>query len=281
MGTMIGAGMSITAGLDVLIDSATNKKYAAVYRNLYESVRGGVPLSESMRAQGKSFPSLICHMVESGEESGNIEDIFLRMSEYYDKQLKMSRRIKSASAYPKLLAAVSVVVVIALFGFVLPDLFIMFDGMEIPTLTRVMIAFSGFMTEFWPVIIFTFVIGYLLIISLFKTRKIKKFTDEAKLKIPVVGNLIKMIYSGRFSATLAMLYASGLPLLETLRLSGNVMNNIYMEQRLEEASQAVGSGIALSQAVEELGIFDRMLPSMIAIGEETGDLDVNQYIGIF
>ncbi len=273
MGTMIGAGMSITNSLDVLIDSATNTRYAAVYRNVYEAVRGGVPLSGAMLAQGKSFPPLMCHMVESGEESGNIEGIFLRMSSYYDKQLKMSRKIKSASAYPKLLAVVSLGVVIALFSFVLPELFVMFEGMEIPPLTQFMISFSNLMTEFWFIIIIVLVILYVVVMALFRVRAIKKNVDWLVLKLPLVGNLTRMIYSGRFSSTLAMLYASGLPLLETLRLSTNVIGNLYMEDRLEGASAAVGSGIALSEAVEELAIFDRMLPNMIAIGEETGDLD--------
>ncbi len=273
MGTMIGAGMSITNSLDVLIDSSTNKKFAEVYRNVYEAVRGGTPLSQAMMQQGKSFPSLMCYMVESGEESGNIEGIFLRMSSYYDKQLKMSRKVKSASAYPKLLGVVSFIVIIALFGFVLPDLFVMFEGMEIPPITQFMISFSDFITEFWVIIIFSVVILYLLAMSLFRIRPIKKFMDRVKIRIPLVGNLVKMIYSGRFSSTLAMLYASGLPLLDTLRLSGNVIGNIYMEERLETASTSVGSGIPLSQAIDELMIFDKMLPNMIAIGEETGDLD--------
>ncbi len=273
MGTMIGAGMSITNSLDVLIESSGNRRYSALYRSIYEAVRGGLPLSQAMFAEGRAFPTLMCHMVESGEESGNIEGIFLRMGTYYDKQQKMQRKVKSASAYPKLLGFVSFLVVIALFGFVLPDLFVMFDGMEIPPLTQFMIAFSDFVTEFWVVIIFFMVIVYLLAISLFRVRAVKRVTDEIKVKIPMVGKLIGMIYSARFSSTLSMLYASGLPLLETLRLSSNVIGNLYLEEKLENASTSVGSGIALSTAVGDLELFDKMLPNMIAIGEETGDLD--------
>ncbi len=273
MGTMIGAGMSITNSLDIMIDASTNRKYSEIYRNIYEAVRGGTSLSQAMTAQGQAFPTLLCYMVESGEESGNIEGIFLRMSTYYDKQLKMTRKVNSASAYPKLLGFVSVCVIIALFGFVLPDLFVMFDGMAIPPLTQFMMAFSDFVTNFWPIIIFVLIIGYVLISALFRIRAVKRVVDEIKLKIPMVGKLINMIYSGRFSSTLAMLYASGLPLLETLRLSSNVIGNLYVEEKLESASDAVGSGTALSEAIEELNVFDRMLPNMISIGEETGDLD--------
>ncbi len=273
IGTMIGAGMSITNSLDIMIDSSTNVKYTEIYRNIYEAVRGGMPLSQAMSSQGKSFPTLLCYMVESGEESGNIEGVFLSMSEYYDKQLKMSRKIKSASAYPKLLALVSVFVIIALFGFVLPDLFVMFDGMEIPPLTRFMIGFSDFVTEFYILIIFALVIGYILLMSVFKIHSVKRVVDEVKIKIPGIGKLVNMIYSGRFSSTLSMLYAAGLPLLETLRLSANVIDNLYIQEKLETASEAVGSGTALSQAMEDIAVFDRMLPNMIAIGEETGDLD--------
>ncbi len=273
MGTMIGAGMSITNSLDVLIEASTNKRYADIYRNIYEEVRGGVSLSRAMTNQGRSFPHLLCYMVESGEESGNIEGIFLRMSDYYDKQLKTARKVNSASAYPKLLLFVSVFVVIALFGFVLPDLFVMFDGMDIPPLTQFMISFSDFVTNFWFVIIFALAIGYVLLTSVLKIPKVKRVFDEMKIKTPLIGKLLNMIYSGRFSATLAMLYASGLPLLETLRLSTNVINNAYLEEKLTLATDAIGSGTPLSQAIGDLEVFDKMLPNMIAIGEETGDLD--------
>ncbi len=273
MGTMIGAGMSITNSLDIMINASQNKSYIEIYKNIYESVRGGTSLSQAMSEQGESFPPLLCYMVESGEESGNIEGIFRNMSEYYDKQVKTARKINSASAYPKLLALVSVFVVLALFGFVLPDLFVMFDGMEIPPLTQFMISFSDFVTNFWIVILFAMGIVYLLLISLFKIRPVKRVLDEIKIKIPGIGKLLNMIYSARFSSTLSMLYAAGLPLLETLRLSSNVIENIYLQEKLEAATEAVGSGTALSQAIEDLDAFDKMLPSMIRIGEETGDLD--------
>ncbi len=273
MGTMIGAGMSITNSLDIMIDSSQNKKYVEIYRNIYEAVRGGTSLSQAMTEQGASFPALLCYMVESGEESGNIEQIFISMSTYYDKQLKNSRKIKSASAYPKLLAIVSLFVIMALFGFVLPDLFLMFDGMEIPPLTQFMIAFSNFVTNFWIIILFVFAIIYVLFASVFKIRPIKRIVDEIKVKIPGIGKLLNMIYSARFSSTLSMLYAAGLPLLETLRLSSNVIENLYLQEKLETAADAVGSGTALSKSIEDLEVFDKMLSNMIAIGEETGDLD--------
>ncbi len=273
MGTMIAAGMSITKSLDVLIEASTNKNYTTVYRNVYEAVRGGAALSQAMTAQGKAFPTLLCYMVESGEESGNIEKIFLRMSDYFDKQLKMKRKVDSASAYPKMLLFVSVVVVLALFGFVLPDLFAMFEGTEIPPLTAFFMGFSDFVREFWLFIVVGMVVAFLMFSSLFKIRKIKRVIDEIKLKTPVVGKLMNMIYSGRFSQTLSMLYAAGLPLLETIRLSTNVVDNLYIEEKLEAATAAIGSGTSLSEAIEDIEVFDRMLPNMIAIGEETGDLD--------
>ncbi len=273
MGTMIGAGMSITKSLDVLIEASNNKKYADIYRSVYEAVRGGAALSQAMNAQGKAFPTLLCYMVESGEESGNIEKIFTRMSDYYDKQLKMKRKVDSASAYPKMLLFVSVIVVFALFGFVLPDLFKMFEGTEIPPLTQFFMGFSDFVRQYWLFLAVALVILYLLFASIFKIRKIRRVIDEMKLKVPIVGKLMNMIYSGRFSQTLSMLYAAGLPLLETIRLSTNVVDNLYIEEKLESATAAIGGGTSLSEAIEDIEVFDRMLPNMIAIGEETGDLD--------
>ncbi len=273
MGTMISAGIGVTGCLDVLIGSASNAKAANLYRRLNESVRSGMPLSQAMTEEGESFPALMYYMVQSGEESGNIDSIFLRMSEYYDKQLKTNRKIKSASSYPKMLGVVAFGVVVALFGFVLPELFVMFDGMEIPAVTRFMITLSNIVTQYWPILIIGSLLLFFLIKIIFKLNAVIRFTDKVKLKIPLIGGLTRMIYSGRFSSTLALLYASGLPLLDTLRLSTNVINNSYMAEKLELATQDVSSGVTLSKAVSDLDIFDTMLPSMIAIGEETGDLD--------
>ncbi len=273
MGTMISAGISITGSLDLLIGSATNNKTEQLYRRVYESVRSGMPLSEAMMEQGESFTPLFNYMVQSGEESGNIDSIFLRMSDYYEKQLKTNRKIKSATSYPKMLGIVALGVIVALFGFVLPELFVMFEGMELPALTSFMISISNIVTQFWPILIILAVLLFFLTRTILQLENVVYFTDKIQLKTPLIGRLTKMIYSGRFSSTLSLLYAAGLPLLDTLRLSTNVINNRYMAEKLELAMRDVSSGVALSKAVSDIGIFDSMLPSMIAVGEETGDLD--------
>ncbi len=273
MSTMMASGMSMTSALDTLISSTESPKLRQVYANVYEAVRGGQSFSEALRAQGNAFSALLINMVESGEESGNIDLMFTKLSIYFEKQAKLQAKIKTATTYPKLLAVLCVGVVIILFSFVLPQIFTAFSGMELPDLTKAMIAISDFLTNYWYFVVAGVVVVYFIARSMLKVPSVLYKRDRMLLRIPKIGKLLRQIYSSRFANTLSILYASGLSLINAIRLSVNVVGNSYIAHQLRSIIEEVSVGNSLSVSLEEADVFDSMLPSMVRIGEETGSLD--------
>ena len=274
--TMLASGMSITNSLDIMSASAEHAKLSKVYLFLYEAIKGGKALSAALRDCGNSFPALLINMVESGEESGNLDLMFKKLSLYYEKQQKINSKIKTATTYPKVLAFMVVAVVIILFAFVLPSIFEIFEDLEsLPGITRAIIAMSDFITNWrnWGPIITVGVIAFILFKTIFRMPKVRFFIHKQLLGLPKFGPLVNKIYSARFANTLSILYASGLSLLNGIHLASKVMGNVYLEQRLTIIMDKISVGNSLSESLAEEKILDRLLGSMVKIGEETGSLD--------
>ncbi len=273
MSTMLSAGMSISGCLEVMYATEQKPKLKGVYLDVYESVRSGKGLLDSIRGTNGAFPNLLVNMIESGEESGNIDLIMDKLSKYFERQSKIAGKIKVATMYPKILAIVASIVVVILFTFVLPQIFNTFSDMVLPLNTRIMMWISGTMVDYWYLYVSVFFfLGYGLKV-LFKTPGIRFEKDRYLLLMPKIGSLMGKIYSSRFASTLALLYSSGVSLISATRLSINVVDNLYIEKALKNVIEKVSIGQTLSQTLEEIDVFDRLLPSMVRIGEETGSLD--------
>jgi type IV pilus assembly protein PilC len=273
MGTMFESGMNITNILDVLTDTAEHPRLKKIYLKLYESIKGGLPLSGALKQTGHAFPLLLINMIESGEESGNVDLMFRRLSVYYEKQAKIQAKVKTATTYPKLLAFLAFAVIMILFTFVMPTIFEMFEGQELPLITRVMVAISNFFVGGWYFVLAGVAAIFFAYRILRTMPGFKMKYDTMLLKLPKVGALMRKVYSARFANTLAILYASGLSLLNALRLSMTVVGNAFIERSLAAMIEKISAGDSLSDAVDEAGVFETLLSSMIKIGEETGSLD--------
>ncbi len=271
--TMLASGITLTNCLDILCTSSDNPKLKRTYLNMYESVRGGNPLSAAMRESKGAFPALLINMIESGEESGNIDLMTDKLSKYYEKQAKIAAKIKNATTYPKLLAIVALGVIVILFAFVLPSIFQVFGDGELPPITRFMMMLSSSLVNFWYVYVVVIGAAAFGIYLLMKLPKVRYYKDKTILYTPKIGKLISKIYSARFASTLAIMYSSGLSLLNAIRMSGNVIQNSYIESLFEKLLADVSVGQPLSVAITEIKFFDSMLANMIKIGEESGSLD--------
>ncbi len=273
LSTMLAAGMSITNALDIMSSSTNVVKQNKLFMSLYEAIKGGRSLSAAMSAAGNAFPPLIINMIESGEESGNVDMMCAKLAVYYEKQQKTQSKIKTATTYPKILAFAVVVVVIILFTFVLPNIVSVFQNMELPLITRIIMGISNFMVKQWYIVVTVIVLFVVLIRLLFLRPEFKMAWGRTILYMPKVGQMLRKIYSARFANTLSILYASGLTLINAIRLSVRVIGNSYIEYKLLDVLETVSTGNSLSDAVEEIHVFDKLLSSMIRIGEETGSLD--------
>ncbi len=272
MSTMISSGIPIIQALDMLQSKAENKRAKEVFRNLFEEVQKGNSISDAMLSQQGAFPNLLTNMVRAGELGGTLDKSLLRMSTHFEKEAKLSSKIKSASIYPAILAFVSVFVVLLLVTFVLPSITSMFDASKMPWTTKIILAFSNFLIDNWLGIILTIffvVVGFRFSL---KIRSVRVYVDKMKLRLPVFGKLNKTVYSARCARAFASLYSSGVQTLDMIETTGKVLNNAYLEDQFESVLESVSRGELISKSIEATNEFEQMLSSMIYIGEESGSL---------
>lgn len=202
-----------------------------------------------------------------------MDQTVLRMAEHYQKEYRLSAKIKSATLYPKILCGVIVVVVMILFCYIMPKFMDVFANLELPAVTVALMAASGFMQRNWLWVLFGIAVLYVIAKAVLELPKIRLEVDRIKLKIPKIGILIQTIYTARFARTLCSLYTSGLPIVTALQVSKDTIGNSYLESQFDETIAMVRRGESLSDALAHIDGFHKKLAGNVAIGEETGSLD--------
>ncbi|MDP4143034.1 MAG: type II secretion system F family protein [Bacillota bacterium] len=270
------SGITILRALGILSQQTEQPKLKSILSQVYDEVQKGESLSASM-GKHKDFPDMLINMIAVGEASGNIDDIMLRMAEYYDKEYKQQQKVKQALTYPIIVCIFAVLIVNVLVIKVLPTFIQMIkDGstgqVELPLPTRVVIAFSDFMRGYWFVILG--VVLAIFIVSRLSLMKRKSSSwDKFKLIIPVIGKINSKIVTSKFARTFGILISSGLPLIQSMEICAEVVGNVYIKNVLHEAGEEIQKGVTLGYVLEQRKIFPPMLTSMIRIGEESGTLE--------
>ncbi|GFZ32517.1 type II secretion system protein F [Clostridium zeae] len=273
--TMLDAGVSINSSLNILARQLPNKKLKEVLSKVEDNVKKGETLSESMKLQGKVFPDLLISMVETGEMSGNLDSVMLRMSTHFEKENKINNKIKGAMVYPAVLSVLAVSVVTVLLTFVLPTFIDMFtqSGVELPVPTKILLAISGALSKHGFLILLIIVLIVLGLRYYFKSDSGQLFISKFKLTFPIVKGLNQKIIVSRFTRTLSTMLSSGVSLVQALETVSEVVGNKIAQNKLLEIREELIKGEGLSKPIEESKIFPPMLASMIKIGEESGSLD--------
>ena len=273
--TMLDAGVSINSAVHILTEQLTNRKLKDALGDIEDQVRKGQTLSESMRKHNKIFPDLLISMIETGEVSGNLDSVLLRMSTHYEKENKINNKVKSAMIYPAVLSVVAIVVVTILLTFVMPTFIDMFteSGVELPLSTKILLGMSGGLQKHGLLILLAVVTIVILFRYYLKTDSGKVFSSRLKLKIPVIKKLNQKIIVSRFTRTLSTLLSSGVTLVQALEVVSDVVGNKVAEESLSRIREAVIKGEGLSTPISEDKLFPSMLASMVKIGEESGSLD--------
>lgn len=272
LSSMIDAGVAILKGIHIIQNSTANAKAKRIYNNLSSEIQRGNALSNAMMKQGGAFPEILINMVAAGEMGGTLEKSLSLMSNHFEKEQKLINKVKSASTYPIILGVISVAVVLLLMTFVLPTITSMFDESNLPPLTAFVMGISDFILAYW----YLMIIGTFLTISLFtylmSVPGFRLKVDQFLLKMPVIGKLNRTIYSARCARSFASLYLSGIQTLQMIESTAKILNNSHIELLFDEVVLKVSQGEAISNAVEDMQVFDPMLASMINVGEETGSL---------
>lgn len=272
--SILRAGVPVSDVLSMLGQQTENEKLAAAIREMQAGIEKGETLAGSMRKHPKIFTSMLTNMVAAGEESGNLEDSFRQMEDWFDKAKKTKSAVVKVMIYPSILLVVMIVVLIVMMTMIIPKFLATFTemNMELPFLTQCVMAVSDWFVAWWWLLLL--VIVGLVVGGLFfrRTSKGKHFFGWLARKIPVVKNLTVRSASATFCRTLALLLGSGLPLVESLELVATNMSNIYFREAVQSIRAMVSEGWSLNASLRETGLFPPMVYNMTGIGEETGDL---------
>jgi len=274
MASMMASGITVVRAMDIIKERDTGPKLKKIYERLHKDISQGMALSDAMRLHGNSFPLLLVNMVASGESSGKLENVMERMSLHYEKEHRLNGKIISAMRYPKILGFATIAVVLIIFLVVLPNFFEMLADMgDMPLITRAVIGFSNFLLERWFILIIVVLILVVGVQYLLSIDKVRLAFDRTKLRLPVIGKLLKIIYTARFSRTLSSLYTSGVSMIKALEITGTIIINRYIEEQFITLVKDVRNGELLSASVRKIDGFDTKLANTIMIGEESGRLD--------
>ncbi len=275
MGIMLNAGIGVVKGLDVLCQQTENPKLKKILLAVMEDVKKGLAFHQALANQGGVFPFYLISSVESGEQSGTLDSVMNRMADYFEKQYKTQAQIRGALTYPVILAFLCVGVIILMLTFVVPRFISMYQSSqaELPIPTQMLLDASAFLTNYWYVVLAA-VIGVVILIALLKnSAATKPGWDTMALHFPGTGKLKQVILAARFAHTFSMLISSGLSLLTALEIVSRVLDNGCMTKYINVMIEDVKMGMPLSESIKKFDVFPPMFKSMIAIGEESGEMD--------
>lgn len=268
---LINSSVPLVKSLKVLANQQKNKELKNIINNLADSIHGGMPLSTSLMKYSKTFDSLFINMVKAGEMSSNLGEVLERIAKYKEKELKFKQKIKSILIYPLIVITISIVIISLLFLFIIPKFESVFTNIinpdSLPFPTKIIISISHSLSE--SCIILGGILGVFLLLVIFFKKNNK---DRILLKIPFIGNLIKDINISLFSRILGTLITNGVPLIEAVKGSKNVINNSVIKNNISKIDQGIAEGETLSNLLASNGQFPEIAISLIHMGEETGTL---------
>jgi len=274
LATLIVAGLPLLRALELIHKQERNPHFKEVLGNIAESVSQGNNFSEALQAHPKVFDRLFVNMVKAGEAGGVLDKVLDRLAKFREKAQRIQKKVKSAMVYPGVVVTVAVVIVYILMVKVVPSFQKLLDGQKtnMPALTQVVVGISKALTEYWyvtPVAIFGL---YSALKYWLSTAKGKEIFDRVIFKLPKVGGFVQIVSVSRFARTFGTLMASGVPILQSITITRDTLDNVVIAKSLERVHDRVRDGEPLSVPLEQSGVFPQMVTSMIQVGEETGQL---------
>lgn len=273
LSAMLTSGLTLVRALDILYKEQEKDSAKQIFREVYEEVQKGSSFSDALKMQQGAFPWFMVSMVQAGESSGSLDVIVRRLEDYYDKQNKLNNKIRGALMYPIILAVLCVIIVIAMFTFIMPTFKELLTEEDMQGLTGALFAFSDSLTGYWYIYLGVILAVIFIVKYILKIPDVRYKFDKMICKMPKAGKLVVKVYTGRFARTLSSLYSSGIPMVEALERSASVLNNTYIEKAFVTVVDEVKQGEQLSVSIQRTGIFESMFCSIIYVGEESGSLD--------
>lgn len=274
LANLLQSGMPLTVALNSMTHLETKGIPAEVCRGLKQEVSEGRGLSDAMAKQPHIFTDLYINMVRAGEQSGSLVEVLRRMASHFEQFAEVQAKFKSALIYPAMVICVGAGIVAFFMFFMMPKFMEIFNGfgVELPLPTKILMGTSTFVIRFWWLIIGVIITTVILFKRYQATDEGARKIDEMKMKLPIVGKVVKLNLFGQFSRTLGTLLQNGVPVLTALKITEQVLPNRLLKEAIAKARTAVTDGKTLAQPLAQSKVFPQLMVDLVRIGEETGDV---------
>jgi type IV pilus assembly protein PilC len=273
---LLRSGVPLVDALADLRDSTDHVRMREVIAGTVESIEGGRSLSQALSEHGQIFDPVFCSLVRAGEASGNLPEVLSELTEVLKREDELGAYVYKLAIYPTIVLAVTLLAVFVAMIYVVPELARLFrsSGVALPLHTRMLIAISGFTVRFWPALVAGCGAGTAAAVLLVRTSPTAAHAwDRLKLRLPLFGDVYRKIILSRFANLFAMMYSSGIPIVDTIRISQDIVGNLVIKGALERIEQLIVEGQNITGAFFSAGLFPPLVIRMLRVGEHTGSLD--------
>ena len=273
--TMIDAGLTLLRSLSVLAAQSDNRYFSGVIDQVRVDVESGTSLSAALARHPKQFNQLYISMVRAGESGGALDRTLEQLAITLEKQVELRGKIRSAMAYPVVAMSLVLLILTAMLVFIIPIFKKMYAqlGGKLPAMTQALVSISNIAVKAFPVLIVLVVVGALGFRKWRSTDRGEEIWDSVKLRLPIIGSLVRKTALARFASSLSTLLSSGVPVLEALEITAATVGNRVVAGGVRAIAEGATRGEPLTKALEDYPVFPPMLTQMMAVGEETGALD--------
>jgi general secretion pathway protein F len=275
LSTLVGASIPLVDALSALYEQTDSPAMKKTIAQVRDSVNEGLAFADALAQHRRIFPDLYINMVRSGEVSGALDVVLLRLAEFLEGQHRLKSRIGAAMLYPLFLLGISLLVLMYLLTAVVPKVVGMFESMNqvLPLPTRILIAASRFLSSTWWIMAIALVVGVILLVRWRRTEAGALKFDRFRMNLPVFGSIYRKVSVARFARTLGTLLSSGVPIIDAMKIVKTVLQNRIMEAAVDESIAEVMDGSSIAAPLKKSGVFPPILVHMITVGERSGSLE--------
>lgn len=275
LATLTAAGLPLIESLTALVDQVDNVRLKKVLTQVRDRVNEGSSLADALRHSPQVFSDLYTNMIGAGESSGALDVVLLRLADYIEDRLRLRNRLFAALAYPVLMLMVMFGVIVLLMTFVIPKVTLIFEdmGQSVPVYTQVLISVSNFMRDYWWLILAGVLLLGFGVRSYLRSPGGRKRFDQSILRVPVIGKLFRMVAISRFTKTLSTLLSGGIPILKSMDIVRNVVNNVLLAKAVEDARENISEGATIAEPLRRSKMFPPIVIHMVSVGERSGELE--------
>jgi general secretion pathway protein F len=276
LGTMLGSGIPMTEALRAMIDQADDRRSETIFRQIRERVNQGASLADALEEHPNLFSSLYVNMIRAGEATGNVDVVLMRLADYMQAQRTLRRKVVGAMTYPAMMIGLGLIVVTALMAWVVPNITAMLQdtGQVLPLPTQILVAISSVFQNYWW-------LGFLGMAALSfafervhqQSHRGRRLIDRWMLKMPIVGDVLLKQSVSRFTRTLATLLQSGVPAVQSLEITRDVVQNTIISDATEHIRVRILEGTDLATPLKQTGVFPSVVGYMVAVGEQSGEIE--------